>query len=157
MTKQSWSEKLKHWRKAKVEEYAKAILATPGRASLYSVLPYPGVILVMGGRRNGKTGLAHEIAHLSHIRRNTPAVLHLPHAPETVRKRIQKLLPSWMKIVGSQSEWPKKAIVIYDEAAQSAHARRTQSGDAVELDNLIGISGQREQLLIFISSSHLYM
>jgi len=29
-------------------------------------------------------------------------------------------------------------VVIYDEAAQTAHARRTQSGDAVALDNLIG-------------------
>ena len=50
----------------------------------------------------------------------------------------------------SKDEWEKNSVVIYDEAAQTAHARRTQSGDAVELDNLIGISGQRNQLLIFI-------
>ena len=49
------------------------------------------------------------------------------------------------------SEWPKRSIVIYDEAAQTAHARRSQSGDAVELENLIGISGQREQMIIFIA------
>jgi len=109
------------------------------------------VVLVMGGRRNGKTGLAHEAARQFHSRRNIPAVVHLPHAPEVVRKRLQKLLPPWMKIVSRVSEWPKNAIVIYDEAAQSAHARRTQSGDAVQLDNLIGISGQRKQLIIFIS------
>jgi len=41
--------------------------------------------------------------------------------------------------------------VIYDEAAQSAHARRSQSGDAVELDELLAIAGQREQLILFIS------
>jgi len=42
-------------------------------------------------------------------------------------------------------------VVIYDEAAQSAHARRSQSGDAIELDDLLAIAGQREQLIIFIS------
>ena len=146
-----WCEKLKKWRKSKNEEYSKAILSPPETTTLYSVLPHPGVVLVMGGRRNGKTGLAHEAARQFHSRRNIPAVVHLPHAPEVVRKRLQKLLPPWMKIVSRVSEWPKNAIVIYDEAAQSAHARRTQSGDAVQLDNLIGISGQRQQLIIFIS------
>lgn len=146
-----WFEKLKKWRKDKQEEYSKAILSPPETTTLYSVLPYPGVVLVMGGRRKGKTGLAHEAARQFHSRRKIPAVVHLPHAPEAVRKKLQRLLPSWMKIVSRVSEWPKNAIVIYDEAAQSAHARRTQSGDAVQLDNLIGISGQRNQLIIFIS------
>ena len=146
-----WSEKLKKWRKNKQEEYSKAILSPPETTTLYRVLPYPGVVLVMGARRKGKTGLAHEVANQFHSRRHIPAVVHLPHAPEAVRKRLQKLLPPWMKIVSRVSEWPKNAIVIYDEAAQSAHARRTQSGDAVQLDNLIGISGQRNQLIIFIS------
>lgn len=146
-----WFEKLKKWRKDKQEEYAKAILSPPGTATLYGVLPYPGVVLVMGARRKGKTGLAHEAARQFHSRRRIPAVVHLPHAPEAQRKKIQRLLPPWMKIVSRVSEWPKNCIVIYDEAAQSAHARRTQSGDAVQLDNLIGISGQRNQLIIFIS------
>ncbi len=149
--KLSWCEKLKHWRRDKAEEYAKAVLAPPGSTSLYSALPYPGVVLVMGKRRGGKTGLAHEAARQLHSRRQTPAVLHLPTLPEALRKRLQKLLPNWMKIVSRQGEWPKNAVVIYDEAAQSAHARRTQSGDAIQLDNLIGISGQRNQLIIFIS------
>ena len=151
MTKLSWTEKLKRYRKEKAEEYAKAILSPAGKTTLYSILPYPGVVLVMGGRRKGKTGLAHEAARQFHSRRLIPVVVHLPYAPETIRRKIQKQLPPWMKIVSRVSEWPKNAIVIYDEAAQSAHARRTQTGDAVQLDNLIGISGQRNQLIIFIS------
>jgi len=146
-----WYEKLKKWRKEKQEEYAKAILSPLGTTTLYRVLPYPGVVLVMGGRRKGKTGLAHEATRQFHGRRRIPAVVHLPHAPEAVRRKIQRMLPSWMKVVARVSEWPKNAIIIYDEAAQSAHARRTQSDDAVQLDNLIGISGQRNQLIIFIS------
>ena len=59
-------------------------------------------------------------------------------------------MPFWIKVTTKTEEWEKDSVVIYDEAAQTAHARRTQSGDAVELDNLIGLSGQRNQCLVFI-------
>lgn len=151
MTKKSWSEKLKKWRKDNQEHYAKTILSVPTKANLYSLLPFPGVVLIMGDRRMGKTGLAHEAANQFHKRRGLPAAIHIPNVPEHIRKKIQKHLPPWMKIVTQRSQWPKDCIVIYDEAAQSAHARRTQTGAAIELDDLIGISGQRNQLIFFIS------
>lgn len=151
MAKSPWSTRLKKWRRDKQEEYAKAILSPPVSTTLYSVMPYPGIALVMGARREGKTGVAHEIAHQYHSRRKLPAVLHLPFAPDNVRKRIQKLIPPWMKVVTHLSEWPKNCVVICDEAAQSGHARRTQSGQAVQLDNLVGVSGQRNQMIIFVS------
>ena len=68
-----------------------------------------------------------------------------------MQRQIQQLLPPWLKVVTSTTAWPKRSVVIYDEAAQSDHARRTQSGDAVELDNLMSISRQRQQLIIFVS------
>jgi|GEM_PF-1930084 len=151
MTKKSWSDKLKQWRKDNEEHYAQTILSKPKKVSLYSILPFPGVVLIMGDRRMGKTGLAHEAAKQFHGRRGLPAVIHMPQVSENIRKKIQKLLPQWMKIVTRRTEWPKDCIVIYDEAAQSAHARRTQSGKAIELDDIIGISGQRNQLIFFIS------
>jgi len=147
----NWVEMLKGWRKEKAEQYAKAILSPPTATTLYKALPRPGVVLIMGHRRKGKTGLAHQAANLYHKVYGAPAVVHLPHIPEPLRKKIQKLLPDWMKVVDRVSEWPKDAVVIYDEAAQSAHARRSQSNEAIALDNLVGISGQRNQLLIFIS------
>jgi hypothetical protein len=148
----SWTEKLKRYRKDKAEEYAKIVLESPPRANLYSVIPHPGLVLVMGARRQGKTGLAHEIANQLHNRKGLPAVVHMPSVvPDKVRRAIQKLLPGWMKVVTNRNEWPKNSIVIYDEAAQTAHARRAQSGDAVELDDLISVSGQRMQLIIFIA------
>jgi hypothetical protein len=143
--------KLKKLREKKSEEYAKAILSTPQKANLYSLIPYPGVVMIMGDIRTGKTGLAHEMAYLMHNRRKLPAVLHVPKADEKVRKAIQRLVPSWMKVTTKRKDWKDGAVVIYDEAAQSAHARRTQSGDAIELDDLLAIAGQREQLIIFIS------
>lgn len=143
--------KLKKLREKKAEEYAKAILSTPQSVNLYSTIPYPGVVMIMGDIRTGKTGCAHEISYLMHSRRHLPAILHVPRADEKLRKTIQRLVPPWMKVTTKRKDWKDGAVVIYDEAAQSAHARRAQSGDAVELDDLLAIAGQREQLIIFIS------
>jgi hypothetical protein len=145
------AERLKKLREKKGEEYARAILSEPEKVSLYSAIPYPGVVMIMGDIRTGKTGLAHEIAELMHSRHDLPAILHMPHVDEKLRKSIQRILPTWMKVTTKRNEWKDRAVVIYDEAARSAHARRSQTGDAVELDDLLAIAGQREQLIIFIS------
>lgn len=107
--------------------------------------------MIMGDIRTGKTGLAHEIASQLHSRRRIPAVLHMPRADERLRKSVQKLVPKWMKVTTRRSQWQDSAVVIYDEAAQSAHARRSQAVDAIELDDLLAIAGQRQQLIVFIS------
>lgn len=151
MARKTYAEKLRKWRQKHEEEYAKAIMSPPEHTKLLKAIPFPGTILVMGARRKGKSALAHDIAEKLHNKRGLPAVLHLPRMPSNLQKQIQSLLPPWMELVTSTERWPKHSIVIYDEASQGAHARRTQSGEAVELDNLIGISGQRQQLIIFIS------
>jgi hypothetical protein len=145
------SQKLKRYREKKSDEYARAILSIPQKASLYSLIPYPGVVMIMGDIRTGKTGLAHEIAGEMHCRRNLPAILHMPRMDEKQRRSLQRILPPWMKVTTKRNQWKDRAVVIYDEAAQTAHARRSQSGDAVELDDLLAIAGQREQLIVFIS------
>jgi len=151
LVKESQTNKLKKYRQKKNDEYARAILSTPRKVQLYSVIPYPGVVMVMGDIRTGKTGLAHEIANVMRTRRDLPAILHLPRVDEKLRKAVQLLVPSWIKVTTKRSQWKDRAVVIYDEAAQSAHSRRSQSGDAVELDDLLAIAGQREQLILFIS------
>ena len=149
--KQTWSQKLKKYRSQKGAEYAQAILATPKKTQLYSAIPYPGVVMIMGDIRTGKTGLAHEIASQLHSKRDLPAILHIPKLTEKQRKGLERITPSWMKVVTKRSQWKDRSVVIYDEAAQSAHARRSQSGDAMELDDMLAIAGQREQLILFIS------
>lgn len=149
--KQSQTDKLRNYRKRKSEEYARIILSVPRKTALYSAIPYPGVVMIMGDIRTGKTALAHEIANGVHSRRKLPAILHMPRMDEKQRASFQRITPSWMQVTTKRSQWKDKAVVIYDEAAQSAHARRSQSGDAVELDELLAIAGQREQLILFIS------
>jgi hypothetical protein len=151
MVKSTFLDKLKKWRKDKEEQYARAIMEKPERSTILKIFRPPEVALIMGSRRYGKTGVAHKIAEDIHRSKGLPAMVHLPpSAPASTRQKIQKLLPRWMLVTTKKEEWVKNSVVIYDEAAQTAHARRTQSGDAVELDNLIGVSGQRNQFLIFI-------
>lgn len=149
--KGSQTNKLKKERQKKSDEYARVILSTPRKVQLYSVIPYPGVVMIMGDIRTGKTGLAHQIANLMHGRRHLPAILHMPRMNEKQRKSLDRITPPWMKVVTKRSKWQDKSVVIYDEAAQSAHARRSQSEGAIELDDLLAIAGQREQLIVFIS------
>lgn len=149
--KKTFLDQLRKWRKEKEEEYARVTMERPEKSTILKLFSLPDVTLILGKRREGKTGTAHKVAEDMHKHRGVRAMVHLPPStsPE-VKKRIQKLLPDYMKVTTKKEEWEKDSVVIYDEAAQTAHARRTQSGDAVELDNLIGISGQRNQLLIFI-------
>jgi len=149
--RQTWSQKLKKHREQKSTEYAQAILATPKKVKLYSVIPYPGVVMIMGDIRTGKTGLAHEIAAEMHRKRKLPAILHIPRLSEQQRKCLERITLFWMKVTTKRGQWKDRSVVIYDEAAQSAHARRSQSGDAMELDDMLAIAGQREQLVLFIS------
>jgi len=148
----NWAKQLKDWRRQHEEDYAKTILQPPPMKTLYSLLQLPGVYIVMGERGGGKSGLVHRAVYEFHKNRGVPACLHLPGISDSVKKRIQRqLLPPWLKVTSRRSEWPERCIVIYDEAAQTTHARRSQSGDAVELDDLIGISRQRDQMIFFIA------
>ncbi len=143
--------KLKQWRQNHNEHYAQILMDPPEHTTILKALPMPSVEIIMGRKRRGKSALAHAIAEKMHETRGCPAVLHLPMANTKVRKEIKRLLPSWMSITTDRSQWPNDTVVIYDEASQSAHARRSQSDEALDLDDLIGVSGQRKQMILFIS------
>lgn len=144
-------EQLKKWRQSHEENYAQVLMQDPPKSTVLKAVPFPGTVVIMGRKRRGKSALAHFIAEKMHNTRHVPVILHLPTAPRDVRNSIKKLLPDWVTITTDRNQWPKNCVVIYDEASQSAHARRTQSESAVDLDNLMGISGQRRQLILFIS------
>lgn len=162
----NWMQDLKKWRQSNAERYAQALLQEPVKTQLVKEMPPSGAILIMGDKREGKTALAHKIVDEVRKKKRVggkppEAVLHLPNTvPETVRDKIQQLLPfdgngrkkkPWFHVMTDPKQWPNNAIIVYDEASQSAHARRGQSNGAITLDNIIGISGQRNQLVIFIS------
>lgn len=149
--KKTFLDKIRQWRKDKDEKYARTVMEPPIKSTILKLFSLPGVGLILGSRRFGKTASAHRIGETLHNRYGVRVMVHLPKsASPEIKKRIQKILPGYMKVTTKTEEWEKNSVVIYDEASQTAHARRTQSGDAVALDNLIGISGQRNQFLIFI-------
>jgi len=151
MVKKTFLDQLRTWRKDKEEQYARTVMEPPIKSTILKLFRLPGIALILGSRRFGKTASAHKIGETLHNHYGVRVMVHLPKStPIEIKRKIQKLLPEYMKVTTKTEEWEKDSVVIYDEAAQSAHARRTQSGDAVELDNLIGISGQRNQFLIFI-------
>lgn len=143
----TWAEKLRRWQKGQDEATAKVLMSPPGKTTLLQATPFPGVVIIMGSRGSGKTGLAHEIMSQLHNRRGLGGALLLPIVP----RGKSRLLPSWVRVVISASQLPKKSVCIIDEAAQVAHARRSQCATAVLLDNLISISRHRQQLIIFIA------
>jgi len=143
--KQSWAQKLKTWQKGQDEASAKALMSPPTKTTLLAMLPHTGVIIIMGARGGGKSGLAHEILAQAHAKRHIGGALLLPGA----RKRPR--LPRWIKVVSSISQLPTRSVCVIDEAAQVAHARRSQSGQAIEIDNLVSISRQRKQLIVLVS------
>jgi len=151
MVKKTFLDQLRAWRKDKEEQYAGAIMGAPVKSTILKLFTLPGIALILGSRRFGKTASAHKIGETLHDSRGVRVMVHLPKSTsQEIKRKIQKLLPEYMKVTTKTEEWENNSVVIYDEAAQTAHARRTQSGDAVELDNLIGISGQRNQFLVFI-------
>ena len=143
--KQSWSNKLKAWQKGQDESTARALMSPPAKRILLSVVPETGVILIMGRRGSGKSGLAHEIMAQVHARRKMGGALLLPSIGKKPR------LPAWIKVVSSTKQLPVKSVCVIDEAAQVAHARRSQSAQAIEIDNLVSISRQRQQLIVLVS------
>lgn len=146
--KVSWAEKLKRWQKGQDEALAKSLMSPPEQTTLLKAIPFPGVVIIMGARGAGKTGLAHEIMRQFHNRKHLGGAILLPQYLPPKQKR---LLPDWMQVVTMVNLLPKRSVCLIDEAAQVAHARRSQSASAVKLDNLISISRHRQQLILFVS------
>lgn len=144
----SWGEKLRKWQRTGDEKFAKAVMSKPGKTTIAREIPFPGVIVIMGDIRRGKTGLAFSIMDGFHKRRGLPGCLFLPFK---LSPKKRKALPSWVSVVGNMAMLPKRSVVVFDEAAQTAHARRAMSSDAISLDALTALAGQRDQLIIYIA------
>lgn len=148
--KKSWTEKQRAWEAKRRERLAKVLLSPPEPATIRQVVKIPCVAVIMGAKGEGKSVLAHKIMEDLHKRGMGAAIL-LPPKFLHIKPILRKLVPAWVKICTSLSELPYDAVVVADEASQTAHARRTQSAASVSLDNLVGISRQRRQVILFLS------
>lgn len=108
-----------------------------------NIIKHPSVILIVGRRDSGKSALGYKL--LEYLRwKGQTYVVGLP-------QKARKLLPEWIGVIPSLEDIPPKSIVLIDESYNLFHSRSSASERARILSNLINLSRQREQTLIFVT------
>jgi hypothetical protein len=108
-----------------------------------NVIKHPSVVLIVGRRGSGKSALGYKL--LEYLRwKGQTYVVGLP-------QKVKRLLPIWFGIVPSLEDVPPKSIILIDESYNLFHSRASASERARILSNLINLSRQREQTLIFVT------
>lgn len=107
------------------------------------LIRHPSIVLILGKRGGGKSALGYRL--LEYLRYTaSPYVV-------AMSKEARKLLPDWIGMAASLEDVPPKAVVLVDEAYISYHARSSMAAEAKAMSQLVNLSRQREQTLIFVS------
>ena len=133
--------------------YQPSFMSVPsGMASLIQLEPDsrwrevivpPALVLVLGKRGSGKSALAYRLLELFRHR----LAPYLVGAPA----RAKQLLPDWVGMVPTLEELPSKTIALVDEAYLAYHARQSLAQESKAMSQLLNLSRQREQTLIFVA------
>jgi len=107
------------------------------------LIHHPSIVIILGGRGRGKSALGYR--QLEHLRWTASIwVVGLP-------KEARKYLPDWIGMATSLEDVPPKSIVLVDEAYVLYHARSSMASEAKAMSQMINLSRQREQTLIFVT------
>lgn len=115
----------------------------PSDAKWRDVLILPFLILILGKKGSGKSALAYHIAELLRFSRKV-FIVGFPEASK-------HLLPDWIGIVQSIQDLPPHSIAIVDEAYLPFHSRSSTSAQAIAMSQLLNLSRQRDQTIIFVT------
>ena len=108
-----------------------------------NLIPHPSNVIILGKPGSGKSALGYKV--LEYLRYTaTPYVVALP-------LEARKVLPDWIGMAASLEDVPLKAVVLVDEAYISYHARSSMAAKAKAMSQLVNLSRQREQTLVFVS------
>ncbi len=108
-----------------------------------NIVKHPSVVIIVGRRGSGKSALGYKL--LEYLRwKGQVYVVGLP-------QKVRKLLSEWIGVVPSLEEVPPKSIVLIDESYNYFHSRDSASERARILSNIINLSRQKEQTLIFVT------
>jgi hypothetical protein len=107
------------------------------------VVRHPSIVLILGRRGSGKSGLGYSLLELFRYKL-TPYVLGLP-------AQAEKLLPMWIGTAQGLDDIPHNSIALIDEAYLAYHARESQQAQSKEMSRIVNLSRQRAQTLIFIT------
>jgi len=107
------------------------------------VVVHPSVVLVLGKRGSGKSALGYRLLELFRYALR-PCVVGVPAS-------ACRLLPDWIGIAATLEEVPPRSIALVDEAYLPYHARGSMARESRAMSQLLNLSRQREQTLIFVS------
>ena len=108
-----------------------------------SIARHPAIILILGKRGSGKSALGYRLLELLRF----VAQPYVVGVPSTGRR----FLPDWIGIVPKIEDLPSKAVALIDEAYLAFHARASGTSQAIAMSQLLNLSRQRQQTLIFVS------
>ena len=120
----------------------------PQSALSWKTLPSNGLVIIEGQRGQGKTSLAWYLAETKRVEKRGKRVIAFG-MPE----QAKKALPKWITHMNTLEEVSnaKPSIVVIDEAAFAANARRAMQESNLEWLQLISICRHKDHLLIFVS------
>jgi hypothetical protein len=107
------------------------------------LIRHPSIILILGGRGKGKSALGYRL--LEYLR--WTASIYVVGLPESARK----LLPDYIGMFASVEKVPSDSIVLVDEGYLSYHARRSMAATSLEMSQILNLSRQRNQTIIFVT------
>lgn len=126
-----------------VELLPKLQVETPNDVRWRELVPHPSVVVILGKRGSGKSSLGYRLLELARTTRPTYAV----GLPASV---ISKL-PDWLGVGIALDDIPPGSTVLIDEAYISFHARDSQTRSNKDLSQVLNLSRQRDQTLIFVT------
>lgn len=118
------------------------VIFDPDRKWL-DVVIHPSVVVILGRRGGGKSALGFRLLELNRFR-SKPYVVGLPESGA-------KELPDWLGTVPSLDDLPRDSIALIDEAYLTYHARDSMSETNRSVSQLLNLSRQRNQTLIFVT------
>ena len=107
------------------------------------LIKHPSVIVILGKRGSGKSALAYRLIELM----KWIAPVYVVGLPSSAHKD----LPDWIEVQPKLEDIPLNSIILLDESYIQYHARLSMTSQAKELSQILNLSRQRGQTLIFVS------
>ena len=107
-----------------------------------SLIVPPAVVVIVGKRGSGKSGLAYRLLVL--FRYHLTPVVGVP-------AEARRHLPDWIGIAPTLEDLPPKSVALVDEAYMLYHSRHSMARDNKSMSQVVNLSRQRDQTLIFVS------
>ena len=107
------------------------------------VIRHPSIAVILGKRDSGKSALGYRLLELNKYRLK-PYVVGLPES-------ALKYLPDWLGSVPTLDDLPHGSIALIDEAYLTYHARESMSEKNRSVSQLLNLSRQRNQTLVFVT------